>query len=66
MGASHAEMSTISRGHLNAVSSGPTGVGVAMSALDAAATQARAKAIDAAASDMKFCVIDDPTCDACQ
>jgi ribonucleoside-diphosphate reductase alpha chain len=66
MGASHAEMSTVSRGQLNAVSSGPTGAGAAMSAFDAAATQARAKAIDAAASDMKFCVIDDPTCDACQ
>jgi ribonucleoside-diphosphate reductase alpha chain len=66
MGASHAEMSTVSRGHLNAVSSGSASAGAAMSAFDAAAAQARATAVDGAAADMKFCVIDDPTCDACQ
>jgi ribonucleoside-diphosphate reductase alpha chain len=37
-----------------------------MSALDAVSMQARAQIDDAAASDIKFCAIDDPTCEACQ
>ncbi len=47
MGATHAEMSTVTRSHHNAVSAG-------------------AQSDEVAASDMKFCVIDDPTCEACQ
>jgi ribonucleoside-diphosphate reductase alpha chain len=66
MGASHVEMSTVSRGHHNAVSSGAQGAGVTSSALDAAAAQARAPMSDGPATDMKFCAIDDPTCEACQ
>ena len=66
MGASHVEMSTVNRGHHNAVSSGAAGAGAAMSALDAAAAQARAQLNDGAATDVKFCAIDDPTCEACQ
>jgi ribonucleoside-diphosphate reductase alpha chain len=61
MGATHAEMSTVTRSHHNAVSSGATG-----SVLDAAAAQARSQMNEAPATDMKFCVIDDPTCEACQ
>jgi ribonucleoside-diphosphate reductase alpha chain len=62
MGATHAEKSTVKAGTLNAVSAGGAGA----SALDLAAAQARAQGSDATASDMKFCAIDDPTCEACQ
>ncbi|MGV8825932.1 MAG: ribonucleoside-diphosphate reductase subunit alpha, partial [Methylibium petroleiphilum] len=62
VGATHAEKSTVKAGHLNAVSSGSGGV-------DAVAAAAQAQ-FDAASSvpatDMKFCAIDDPTCEACQ
>ena len=66
MGATHAEMSTVTRSHHNAVSSGAEGGAAAMSALDAAAARARAQMNDSPATDMKFCAIDDPTCEACQ
>jgi ribonucleoside-diphosphate reductase alpha chain len=71
MGATHAEKSTVKAGQLNAVSSGggePQG-GISMSALEAAAAAARAQMTsDGAtpATDIKFCAIDDPTCEACQ
>ena len=67
--ATQAEKSTVQSGRLNAVSSGSAGGG--MSALDAAAAAAKAQ-MDAAsgastpATDIKFCAIDDPTCEACQ
>ena len=66
MGATHAEMSTVNRTHHNAVSSGSGSAGAAMSALDSAAAQAHAQLSDIAATDVKFCAIDDPTCEACQ
>ena len=66
MSASHAEMSTVDRGHHNSVSSGGVAAGTALSALDIAAAQSRAQRGDGAATDMKFCAIDDPTCEACQ
>lgn len=66
VGATHAEKSTVKAGAMNAVSAHGGG----MSALDAAAAQAQAQmaaAGDAApATDIKFCAIDDPTCEACQ
>ncbi|KQP16187.1 ribonucleoside-diphosphate reductase subunit alpha [Pseudorhodoferax sp. Leaf265] len=71
--ATHAEKSTVAPGRLNAVSSGANAA-PAMSALDAAAAKARAQ-MDAqmnaplaasAATDVKFCGVDDPTCEACQ
>ena len=63
MGATHAEKSTVTAGAMNAVSSGPSG---GMSALDAAAAAAQ-HAIDATpATDIKFCSIDNPDCEACQ
>ncbi len=71
--ATHAEKSTVAPGRLNAVSSGGNAA-PAMSALDAAAAKARAQ-MDAqmnaplaasAATDVKFCGVDDPTCEACQ
>jgi ribonucleoside-diphosphate reductase alpha chain len=64
MGATHAEMSTVDRKQLNAVPSSGGAGGV--SALDAAAQQAQAMMADAPATDIKFCAIDDPTCEACQ
>ncbi|UUX95726.1 ribonucleoside-diphosphate reductase subunit alpha [Aquabacterium sp. J223] len=64
--ASHVEMSTVKAGSLNAVS-GATGGGTrGASALDAAAAQVRAAAAAEPASDIKFCAIDDPGCEACQ
>jgi ribonucleoside-diphosphate reductase alpha chain len=70
--ATHAEKSTVQSGRLNAVSSG--GAQGGMSMLDAAAAVARAPISDdsssrfnaAAATDIKFCAIDDPGCEACQ
>ena len=66
VGATHAEKSTVSRGQLNAVSSGAGG-GVSM------APSAAPQAVEAAeiaqgepATDIKFCSIDNPDCEACQ
>jgi ribonucleoside-diphosphate reductase alpha chain len=64
VGATHAEKSTVRAGHMNAV---PTEGGVPRSA-------ARGEPVDAAmslsqvdpATDMKFCAIDNPECEACQ
>jgi ribonucleoside-diphosphate reductase alpha chain len=61
MGATHAEKSTISTGQLNAV---PVAGGVAAGA--AAATAAAVTAETVAGSDVKFCSIDNPECEACQ
>jgi ribonucleoside-diphosphate reductase alpha chain len=64
MSATHAEKSTVQAGQLNAVSSGAAG---GMSALEAAAAAAQSQMQDAvAATDIKFCGVDDPTCEACQ
>ncbi len=63
--ATHTEKSTVTSGRLNAVSSGePQGGG--MSALEAAAAAAQAQMNAVPATDIKFCAIDDPTCEACQ
>jgi ribonucleoside-diphosphate reductase alpha chain len=52
---------------LNAVSSGGAATGgQTMSALEAAAAAARAQMSAAPATDIKFCGVDDPTCEACQ
>ena len=70
--ATQTEKSTVTSGRLNAVSSGGQAQG-GMSALDAAAASARAQInssraqMDATpATDIKFCAIDDPGCEACQ
>jgi len=62
--ATQAEKSTVASGRLNAVSSGATTTG-GMSALEAAAAAAQAQ-MSSAATDIKFCAIDDPGCEACQ
>jgi ribonucleoside-diphosphate reductase alpha chain len=63
--ATHAEKSTVQSGRLNSVSSGneaPSG----MSALEAAAAAAKAQMSAMPATDIAFCGVDDPTCEACQ
>jgi ribonucleoside-diphosphate reductase alpha chain len=62
--ATHVEMSTVNTRQLNAVSSG-TDAGKS-GALEAAAAAAQAQAAALPATDVKFCAIDDPTCEACQ
>ncbi|MDE2416402.1 MAG: ribonucleoside-diphosphate reductase subunit alpha [Burkholderiales bacterium] len=70
MSATHAEKSTVSAGRLNAVSSGNDAQGStrASSALEAAAAAAQMQMEMAtnAATDIKFCGVDDPTCESCQ
>ena len=69
MSATHVEKSTVTAGRMNAVSSGaeslssgPSGT----SALDAAAAAARDQLAASPATDVKFCGVDDPTCESCQ
>ena len=63
--ATQAEKSTVQSGRLNAVPSNDDGA-TRMSALDAAAASARAQMDAEPATDIKFCAIDDPGCEACQ
>jgi ribonucleoside-diphosphate reductase alpha chain len=58
MGATHAEKSTVDAGALNAVPTASGGAGTASFAASAAA--------DEPATDVKFCSIDNPDCEACQ
>ena len=73
--ATHVEKSTVNAGRLNAVSSGAGGVSAAKPAsqqvpdlLQAAALAAQSQmALSSnAATDVRFCGVDDPTCEACQ
>ena len=66
MSATHAEKSTVSAGAMNSVSSSAAGATASMSALDKAAAQARAARELVPATDIQFCAIDDPSCEACQ
>ena len=70
MSATHAEKSTVTAGRLNAVASSQDAHQSthSMSALDAAAATARMHMAltDNAATDIKFCGVDDPTCESCQ
>ncbi|QBK06234.1 ribonucleoside-diphosphate reductase subunit alpha [Hylemonella gracilis] len=76
--ATQAEKSTVAAGRLNAVSSGSSEAGSSaaplastvpaakkVSALEAAAAAAQSQ-MAVAATDIKFCAIDDPGCEACQ
>ena len=70
MSATHAEKSTVSAGRMNAVSSGSSGhspapISSAMEAA-AAAAQEQMELATHAATDIKFCGVDDPTCESCQ
>jgi ribonucleoside-diphosphate reductase alpha chain len=65
--ATHVEKSTVAAGRLNSVSSGDGAGGQqGMSALDAAAAAARQQMASTPATDVKFCGVDDPTCESCQ
>ncbi|MGQ0712032.1 MAG: ribonucleoside-diphosphate reductase subunit alpha, partial [Rhodoferax sp.] len=72
--ATQAEKSTITSSRLNAVGTGGDGSAHGLShapatAIDSIAQQARAQlaqAQSAAATDVRFCGVDDPTCEACQ
>ncbi|SDZ85865.1 MULTISPECIES: ribonucleoside-diphosphate reductase subunit alpha [Acidovorax] len=72
--ATHVEMSTVNTRQLNAVSSGSDSGASAASAatqakpspLEAAAAAASQQAAAVPATDVKFCAIDDPGCEACQ
>ena len=64
--ATHAEKSTVQSGRLNAVSSGSGDASSGMSALEAAALAAQAQLSAMPATDIAFCGVDDPTCEACQ
>jgi ribonucleoside-diphosphate reductase alpha chain len=73
--ATHVEKSTVTAGRLNAVSSGAGGVSAAKPASQQAPDLLQAAALAAqsqmalssnAATDVRFCGVDDPTCEACQ
>ncbi len=68
--ATHAEKSTVTAGKMNAVSSGTNSPvrqsSGTVSALDKAALAAQAQRDATPATDVKFCAIDDPGCEACQ
>ncbi len=79
VGATHAEKSTGRAGQMNSVSSGPSAsastlqttsgkasTGAGPSALMAAALASQAELSVSPATDIKFCAIDDPGCEACQ
>ncbi|RRS00982.1 ribonucleoside-diphosphate reductase subunit alpha [Aquabacterium soli] len=63
VGATHAEKSTVSRGQLNSVSSGASGGQIAAPASTAPVID---QAMSEPATDIKFCSIDNPDCEACQ
>jgi len=66
IGATHAEKSTVSRGQLNAVSSNAGG-GLSAAPETTAPVQASAPQDEMTpATDIKFCSIDNPDCEACQ
>jgi ribonucleoside-diphosphate reductase alpha chain len=67
MSATHAEKSTVTAGRLNSVSTGSDNIGLqATSALEKAAAAARQQMGEVPATDVKFCGVDDPTCESCQ
>ena len=61
--ATQVEKSTVQSGSHNAVSSGGAS---GLSAMELAAAAARAQMASTPATDVKFCGVDDPTCEACQ
>ncbi|HLO93185.1 MAG TPA: ribonucleoside-diphosphate reductase subunit alpha, partial [Burkholderiaceae bacterium] len=68
IGATHAEKSTVSKaGQLNAVPGGMSGMNAAPVAAAPAVQAAPAVEVDSTpATDIKFCSIDNPDCEACQ
>ncbi len=66
--ATHVEKSTVTGGRLNAVSSGIESLPGSgpRSALDAAAAVAKMQMASSPATDIRFCGVDDTTCESCQ
>jgi ribonucleoside-diphosphate reductase alpha chain len=64
--ATHAEKSTVMAGKMNSVSSATATAVGGISAIEAAAAAAQAQMNAIPATDIKFCAIDDPGCEACQ
>jgi ribonucleoside-diphosphate reductase alpha chain len=64
--ATHAEKSTVTAGKMNSVASSTATAASSMSVLDKAAAAAHAQMHATPATDIKFCAIDDPGCEACQ
>ena len=64
--ATHAEMSTVDRSRLNSVSSQHDGARQASAQADAPMGEDSTSGDEINASDVRFCAIDDPGCEACQ
>ncbi len=64
--ATHAEKSTVTAGKMNSVASSTATAASSMSAIDKAAAAAQIQMDATPATDIKFCAIDDPGCEACQ
>ena len=68
--ATHVEKSTVQAGKMNSVSSGNMATNNmsnnSMSVLDTVAPEAQPQMNASPATDVKFCAIDDPGCEACQ
>ena len=64
--ATHAEKSTVTAGKMNSVASSTTTAASSTNALENAAALARIQMDAIPATDIKFCAIDDPGCEACQ
>ncbi len=64
--ATHAEKSTVTAGKMNSVASSTTTAASDANALEKAADLAKIQMDAIPATDIKFCAIDDPGCEACQ
>ncbi len=64
--ATHAEKSTVTAGKLNSVASSTATASSSMSTLELVAAAAQTQLMATPATDIKFCAIDDPGCEACQ
>lgn len=64
--ATHAEKSTVTAGKMNSVASSTATAASTMSAMDIVAAVAQQQMDATPATDIKFCAIDDPGCEACQ
>ncbi len=66
VGATHAEKSTVKAGHMNAVSSGTAPTSSGAKGAVARGNHSLSLANVEPASDVKFCALDEPGCEACQ
>ncbi|MFN5938935.1 MAG: ribonucleoside-diphosphate reductase subunit alpha [Polaromonas sp.] len=64
--ATHVEKSTVTAGKMNSVASSTVTAASSISAIDKAAAAAQIQMDATPATDIKFCAIDDPGCEACQ